>query len=275
MSTARIAVGIDLAEPAAIAVEQAMSIARRWGSHGVLLPIGAATSAARRAMEDLRQELVDHGVEVSHAVAEGTADFALADRARELGCGLIVIGTHDRLGASGLVAGSVAERTARFAACPVLIARGDPRAAEGGYRQIVCGSDGAVLADIAIAQALELAAPDARVHVVHAWDTTPVAPALTAGDARGRAAAAAAQLGGEVVSCWRAARPELEIALELAEGAPADAIVERARAWDADLIAVGSHGPRGLRRLALGSVAEAVVRHAPCSVLIARGEHAR
>ena len=260
MTTAHIAVGIDLAEPAAIAVEQAMSIARRWGSHVVLLHIGAMTGAARRAIEDLRQELIGQGVDVSHAVAEGTADFALADRARELGCGLIVIGTHGRVGLSRMVAGSVAERTARFADCSVLVARGDPRAAEGGYRRVVCGSDGAVFADLAIAQALALAAPDARVQLVHAWEPP------------GRAAAA--DLGHEVVSCWRAARPDAAIALELVEGAPADAIVARAHACDADLVAVGSHGRRGLRRLVLGSVAEAVVRHAPCSVLVAREERA-
>jgi nucleotide-binding universal stress UspA family protein len=40
--------------------------------------------------------------------------------------------------------------------------------------------------------------------------------------------------------------------------------------WPADLIVVGSRGKGGLRRLLLGSVAEFVARHAPCSVLIAR-----
>jgi nucleotide-binding universal stress UspA family protein len=38
-----------------------------------------------------------------------------------------------------------------------------------------------------------------------------------------------------------------------------------------DLVAVGSHGRRGVRRFLLGSVAEAVARRAPCSTLIARG----
>ena len=37
-----------------------------------------------------------------------------------------------------------------------------------------------------------------------------------------------------------------------------------------DLVIVGSHGRSGLRRVLLGSVAEKVVRHAPCSVLVAR-----
>ena len=51
---------------------------------------------------------------------------------------------------------------------------------------------------------------------------------------------------------------------------PRHAIVEIARDWPADLIVMGSHGRRGFDRLLLGSVAEAVVRHAPCSVEIVR-----
>ncbi len=47
-------------------------------------------------------------------------------------------------------------------------------------------------------------------------------------------------------------------------------IVEEATDWNADLIVVGSHGHTGLRRLLLGSVAQYVVSHAPCSVEVAR-----
>ena len=51
---------------------------------------------------------------------------------------------------------------------------------------------------------------------------------------------------------------------------PRHAIVETARDWPADVIVMGSHGRRGLDRLLLGSVAESVVRHAPCSVHVGR-----
>lgn len=53
-------------------------------------------------------------------------------------------------------------------------------------------------------------------------------------------------------------------------GAPAKCLLEEARSQQADLIVVGTHGRRGLSHLMLGSVAEAVVRSAPCSVLVAR-----
>jgi len=51
---------------------------------------------------------------------------------------------------------------------------------------------------------------------------------------------------------------------------PADAIVEYAKEVGADVIVVGTHGRRALARMLLGSVAERVVRLAPCPVLTVR-----
>ncbi len=55
-------------------------------------------------------------------------------------------------------------------------------------------------------------------------------------------------------------------------GKPASEIVKTATQWPADLIVIGSHGRRGVRRTLLGSVAEEVMRHAPCAVLVLRGQ---
>ena len=54
---------------------------------------------------------------------------------------------------------------------------------------------------------------------------------------------------------------------EVATGPPADTIVRMARERGADLIVMGTHGHTGLRHVLLGSVAEHVVRLAPCPVL--------
>jgi nucleotide-binding universal stress UspA family protein len=51
--------------------------------------------------------------------------------------------------------------------------------------------------------------------------------------------------------------------------APATRIVELAKQWPADLIVMGSHGRGGVQRMLRGSVAEQVMRHAPCPILIA------
>ena len=57
---------------------------------------------------------------------------------------------------------------------------------------------------------------------------------------------------------------------KVAIGVPAQAIVDEAKAYGADLIVVGSHGYGFWERSFLGSVSNAVVHHAPCSVLVVR-----
>lgn len=54
------------------------------------------------------------------------------------------------------------------------------------------------------------------------------------------------------------------------EGDPREALVRAAETERADLIVVGSHGRSGLRRLLLGSVANHVVTHAPCNVMVVK-----
>jgi nucleotide-binding universal stress UspA family protein len=56
----------------------------------------------------------------------------------------------------------------------------------------------------------------------------------------------------------------------LREGDIRETILDTAQEWKADLIVMGSHSHRGARRFLLGSVAESVVRHAPCSVEVVR-----
>jgi nucleotide-binding universal stress UspA family protein len=74
----------------------------------------------------------------------------------------------------------------------------------------------------------------------------------------------AAQAGG------RLAQTGLSVDTAVRQGDPRTVIVDEATEWKADLIVVGSHGHTGLKRLLLGSVAQAVVAHAPCSVEVAR-----
>jgi universal stress protein A len=58
-------------------------------------------------------------------------------------------------------------------------------------------------------------------------------------------------------------------------GEAADCLLARARELDAELICLGTHSRRGFDHLLMGSVAEEVVRRAPCSVLVARTPPAR
>ena len=56
---------------------------------------------------------------------------------------------------------------------------------------------------------------------------------------------------------------------------PAEEIVAQATQWQADLIVLGTHGRRGLKRLVMGSDAELVLRHSPVPVLLVRDQPAR
>ncbi len=62
----------------------------------------------------------------------------------------------------------------------------------------------------------------------------------------------------------------LKVDTTVRDGDPRSVIVDEAKEWSADLIVVGSHGRTGIARLLLGSVAQSVVSHAPCSVQVVR-----
>jgi len=67
---------------------------------------------------------------------------------------------------------------------------------------------------------------------------------------------------------------ELHATVEAIVGTPAGSIVEYAAGHDIDLVVMGTHGRGGVSHLLMGSVAERVVRTAPCPVLTVRQAHA-
>ena len=73
---------------------------------------------------------------------------------------------------------------------------------------------------------------------------------------------------------WRIASPHVNagvrITTEVRFGLPTDEIVAAAIAYGSDLIVMGTHGRTGLPHLLLGSIAERVIRLAPCPVLAVR-----
>jgi nucleotide-binding universal stress UspA family protein len=79
---------------------------------------------------------------------------------------------------------------------------------------------------------------------------------------------AAKELVTEASDVLRTARWKVSTSVE--EGDPKSVILDLAEEWNPDLIVVGSHGRKGLDRFLLGSVSEAVARHARCSVEIVR-----
>jgi nucleotide-binding universal stress UspA family protein len=69
----------------------------------------------------------------------------------------------------------------------------------------------------------------------------------------------------------RPADPRVKIDYRVVEDEPPTAILKLAESTGADVIVMGTHGTSGLMRLLVGSVAESVMRKAPCPVLTVRG----
>jgi universal stress protein A len=64
----------------------------------------------------------------------------------------------------------------------------------------------------------------------------------------------------------------LKVDGSLETGNPADIILEKAEELQANFIIMGSHGRKGLNRLIMGSVADAVIRKSDCPVLIVKSD---
>jgi nucleotide-binding universal stress UspA family protein len=74
----------------------------------------------------------------------------------------------------------------------------------------------------------------------------------------------------ETAKVIRASASELNVTSGALEGVPKEVILDEAERFGADLIVLGSHGHGTVRRFLLGSVAQAVVLHAACSVEVVR-----
>jgi nucleotide-binding universal stress UspA family protein len=82
-------------------------------------------------------------------------------------------------------------------------------------------------------------------------------------------------LEAEITSAMQAYLEQITAAglngeMAVVHGVPFQEIIETARAQQIDLIVMGTHGRTGLQHVLLGSVAEKVVRLAPCPVLVVR-----
>jgi len=106
---------------------------------------------------------------------------------------------------------------------------------------------------------------ETEVCILHIVDLTPFPLGAELMDAAEKAAETSVKvLRDDLQKCG------LKTRTEVFPGAPRSAVTEYARNWSADFVIVGSHGGTGLTRFLLGSVAQSVVRHAPCSVEIVR-----
>jgi nucleotide-binding universal stress UspA family protein len=141
--------------------------------------------------------------------------------------------------------------------------------------RIVVGVDDSDQAAAALRWALEEGVlRGATVEVVHAWSppvsALPFGATLAIPIDEAAIDSAARESVDELVNAALAELPEQppEVLRTVLPGGASTTLVEVAQG--ADLVVVGSHGRTGLSRLVLGSVAMAVVSHAPCPVVVVR-----
>jgi nucleotide-binding universal stress UspA family protein len=144
-------------------------------------------------------------------------------------------------------------------------------------QRILVPHDFSDTADRALAFALDLAEKlGASVTVMHAYEVPtygyPGGPAMSAETAGQIERAARTALEGVAT---RARRPGVDVGTVLRQGFPWSEIVALAAEGKASLVVMGTHGRRGFARMLLGSVAEKVVRMAPCPVLTVHGAEAK
>ena len=284
----KIAVGIDFSEHTDTLVREAIRVGRHTGAAVVLVHVGEVSESHkpsrlasvkvlhematqqmehnRAALATLREAHDGQGVEISHVLIDDAIDFGLCHAASELDADLVMTATHGRTGIKRFLLGSVAERVVRGCDTSVMVVRGG--GGTGGYRKIVVAVDFDDSSDRTLAMARELAEPGGRIDVLHCWH---IPSGYEAGfDTLHVEIEADARSQGEPMIAELEAAG-FESTLHIVNRPAADGIRGHLKSDQPDLVVVGSHSRRGVDRLLLGSVAERVVRHAPCSVVVARG----
>ena len=144
------------------------------------------------------------------------------------------------------------------------------------YARILVPVDGSGTSTRGLTEALALAkVVGAKVRLVHIVNEVNIAPAYAAGMQYGQVIESMRTYGKAVLQeAEKRVRDnglEPESVMIESLGSPAgDIIIEQATKWGAELIVLGTHGRRGLRRMVLGSDAEHVVRHSDVPVLLVR-----
>ncbi|HUG08817.1 MAG TPA: universal stress protein [Acidimicrobiia bacterium] len=276
--TRTLVAGIDLTAMGRRVADRARILAEEGDSTidlvHVLEPVGEAmidpglarlmrdhqTAEARRIADWLSERTE---VEVTLDVVKGSPAWELASRAKK--ADLILLGSST---VDAFDAGPITRRVAHMALSDVLMVRRQPRVP---YRRIIAAVDFSQASRVAVERALQMSS-EAEVTVLYSLPS------------RFDSMLAEAGLFREEMDASRRERMEaahdrmLEFSQEwngqvrtmVTDGPPAETIDESVRRRNADLVVVGSRGASATRMVLLGSVAEGLLGHAPCDVLIAR-----
>lgn len=227
---------------------------------------------SRARLDDVAGRLRQPTVPVTHQQRAGIPDAIICDVAEDTRADLIVLGTHGRTGLRHILLGSTAERVLTMAPCPVLTVRCPDRAEGERTRRPIQLKQVAIPIDFSDCsmEALEYGArlakdSGASVTLLHILEPLSYGIDLTFGHA-------AEQNRQQIVARLKQTADEIQsqgvsVRAVIRGGTPADSILDYIQGSVCDLVAMGTHGRRGISHMVKGSVAEAVLRRAPCPVL--------
>lgn len=148
------------------------------------------------------------------------------------------------------------------------------------YKHILVAVDGSATSNLALNEAVRLAGDQhAAIRLVHVVDLIPTYTDLETPNQVIQYQEALREIGQKVLSESRALADKSGVqtdsqlhVIETPGEHVYDAVANEAIRWPADLIVIGTHGRRGIRRFLLGSVAEGVIRVATTPILLIRGK---
>jgi nucleotide-binding universal stress UspA family protein len=223
------------------------------------------------------QALRAAGLDVTFEVTSGAPADRIVDIAASEPQALIAMATHGYSGLRRWTLGSVADKVVQATQTPVLLMRAvaevdQPAAGAQSLQRILVPLDGSALAEQALPLAIELAtAAHAGLVLLQAVpELLPMHRPSPTIDFPALGHAQALQHLHGVAERWHL--QELAVLPVVTSGQPAQEIVEAAANEHADLTVMATHGYSGVRRWALGSVADKVLHSATTPLLLVRAQ---
>ena len=202
-------------------------------------------------------------VETTQAIGSpwrAIVDAVAADHAIDL----VVMGTHGRTGFRRVLLGSVAEKVVRLAASSVLVVHPEDKLDRVAH--VLCPTDFVDPTEHAAQVAVQLAGPDAKLELVHVVDV----PLLVERGTHPVAISTELEQHSDVELERRAKALGPNVTWRTELGHVGTKLLELLDREAFDLVVTGSHNFTGLAHILLGSIAEKLVRHARCPVLVVR-----
>lgn len=207
-----------------------------------------------------------------HLIYHGFPQRALSTFAKRNDIDLIIVATHGRTGVGHFLLGSYAEKLVRLSTKPVLVHRGS---GAGVFATALVPFDFSENAE-AVFPLVRFLADEYGTRFTFVYVLEPIPYTISSPSSFALSSIRDAAFAAPDVAKKRFARLKKEqlkgvqAELVVCEGVPVTEVLNVAKEKKSDLILTATHGWTGFKHLALGSVAEKVVRHAPCSVLTVR-----